>query len=111
MVAGVAKGSVGKWRRRFVERRMDGAAIATGRVIGKCYGRHRATEFRKFLDEIEANVPRDSRFYALSPARRSGRQRRNRQRCQGWKISRPIPSSESVFPLPSVLVQGCTNSG
>lgn len=33
--------------------------IATGRVIGKCYPRHRATEFRRFLDEIEANVPRD----------------------------------------------------
>ena len=31
--------------------------VATGRVIGKCYPRHRATEFRKFLDEIEANVP------------------------------------------------------
>ncbi|MGY3591859.1 hypothetical protein ACVIGB_008560 [Bradyrhizobium sp. USDA 4341] len=33
--------------------------IASGRVIGKCYGRHRAAEFRKFLDEIEAAVPRD----------------------------------------------------
>ena len=33
--------------------------IATGRVIGKCYPRHRAAEFRKFLDAIEANVPRD----------------------------------------------------
>ena len=33
--------------------------IATGRVIGKCFARHRATEFRKFLDQIEANVPRD----------------------------------------------------
>src|SRR5436853_6003154 len=32
--------------------------IATGHVIGKCYGRHRAREFRKFLDEIEANVPK-----------------------------------------------------
>jgi hypothetical protein len=31
--------------------------IATGRVIGKCYPRRRAAEFRKFLDEIEANVP------------------------------------------------------
>jgi hypothetical protein len=28
--------------------------IATVRIIGKCYGRHRAKEFRKFLDEIEA---------------------------------------------------------
>jgi transposase len=33
--------------------------IATGRVIGKCYPRHRAAEFRKFLDQIEANVPDD----------------------------------------------------
>ena len=33
--------------------------IATGAVIGKCYGRHRAREFRKFLDEIESNVPDD----------------------------------------------------
>ncbi len=33
--------------------------IATGAVIGKCYARHRAKEFRKFLDEIEAAVPSD----------------------------------------------------
>ena len=33
--------------------------IAAGRVIGKCYPRHRASEFRRFLDEIEANVPAD----------------------------------------------------
>jgi transposase len=32
--------------------------IATRHVI-ECYGRHRATEFRKFLDEIEENVPND----------------------------------------------------
>ena len=33
--------------------------IATGAVIGTCYARHRASEFRKFLDEIEAAVPDD----------------------------------------------------
>jgi transposase len=33
--------------------------IATGKVIGKCFPRHRAAEFRKFLDEIEAAVPKD----------------------------------------------------
>jgi transposase len=32
--------------------------IATGAIIGKCYARHRAKEFRAFLDEIEANVPK-----------------------------------------------------
>jgi hypothetical protein len=33
--------------------------VATGAVIGKCYPRHRATEFRRFLDEIEKAVPSD----------------------------------------------------
>jgi transposase len=33
--------------------------IATGKVIGQCFPRHRAAEFRKFLDEIEANVPKE----------------------------------------------------
>jgi len=32
---------------------------ATGRVIGKCFARHRAREFRAFLNVIEANVPGD----------------------------------------------------
>ncbi len=39
--------------------------IATGHVIGKCYPRHRATEFRKFLDEIEANVPADLEIHLV----------------------------------------------
>ena len=33
--------------------------VTTGRVIGECYPRHRAAEFRRFLDEIEASVPPD----------------------------------------------------
>jgi transposase len=31
--------------------------IATGKVIGKCYARHRAAEFRKFLNVIKSEVP------------------------------------------------------
>lgn len=31
--------------------------IATGRVIGKTFRRHRSHDFRKFLDEIDAAVP------------------------------------------------------
>lgn len=31
--------------------------VRTGRVIGQCQRRHRAVEFRKFLDTIDANVP------------------------------------------------------
>lgn len=33
--------------------------VATGRVIGKCYPRHRSAEFRHFLDRVEAAVPSD----------------------------------------------------
>jgi hypothetical protein len=33
--------------------------IATGKVIGKCFSRHRGSEFVRFLREIEANVPLD----------------------------------------------------
>lgn len=31
--------------------------IATGKVIGRCFHRHRAREFKRFLDTIEAAVP------------------------------------------------------
>ena len=31
--------------------------VATGKVIGECHRRHRATEFRKFLETIDANTP------------------------------------------------------
>lgn len=33
--------------------------VATGKVIGKCFQRHRGGEFLKFLREIESNVPTD----------------------------------------------------
>lgn len=33
--------------------------VKAGTVIGKCMARHRAQEFRKFLDEVERNVPAD----------------------------------------------------
>ncbi len=35
--------------------------VATGYVIGKCYARHRATEFLKFLREIRRTCRRTSR--------------------------------------------------
>ena len=32
---------------------------ATGKIIGKCYSRHRSSDFLSFLREIESNVPSD----------------------------------------------------
>lgn len=33
--------------------------VRTGQVIGQTHRRHRSVEFRKFLDQVEANVPAD----------------------------------------------------
>ena len=33
--------------------------VQIGKVVGRCFRRHRAREFRKFLDAIEAEVPAD----------------------------------------------------
>ena len=33
--------------------------VQVGKVVGRCFRRHRAQEFRKFLDTIEAQVPVD----------------------------------------------------
>jgi transposase len=33
--------------------------VKTGTIIGKCMARHRAQEFRRFLDTVEQNVPID----------------------------------------------------
>ncbi len=33
--------------------------VTAGTVIGKCIRRHRAHEFRRFLDEVERNAPAD----------------------------------------------------
>lgn len=33
--------------------------VTAGTIVGKCMPRHRAAEFRKFLDEVERNVPAD----------------------------------------------------
>lgn len=39
--------------------------IATGRVIGQCYPRHRSVEFRRFLDRVEAAVPSDLNVHVI----------------------------------------------
>ena len=39
--------------------------VATGKVIGQCYLRYRSSEFRKFLDRVEANVPPDLEIHIV----------------------------------------------
>lgn len=39
--------------------------IATGEVIGECHRRHRAVEFRKFLNTIDKAVPKDLEVHLI----------------------------------------------
>jgi transposase len=39
--------------------------VKAGTIVGKCMPRHRAREFRKFLDEIELNVPADLDMHVI----------------------------------------------
>ena len=39
--------------------------VATGNVIGECHARHRAIEFRKFLDVVNAQVPADKEVHVV----------------------------------------------
>lgn len=39
--------------------------VATGKIIGKCFSRQRAVEFRKFLDVIDSSVPADLEVHII----------------------------------------------
>src|ERR687889_154086 len=39
--------------------------VAAGRVIGRCYRRHRAEEFRAFLDAVDAAVPAEAEVHVV----------------------------------------------
>lgn len=80
--------TVGRWRRRFVARRLDGLLddprrgttslfaalnVKTGQVLGQLHQRPRTREFRKFLDMIEATIPAQSAHASISTSRRPAR--------------------------------------
>jgi transposase len=39
--------------------------VATGGVIGKCFARHRSSEFVKFLDHVDSQVPQDLEIHIV----------------------------------------------
>ena len=39
--------------------------VATGKVIGQMHQRHRAVEFKKFLDQLDAQVPNDLQVHLI----------------------------------------------
>lgn len=39
--------------------------LATGKVIGQCFAKHRSAEFRRFLDLVDASVPPDLEIHLV----------------------------------------------
>ena len=63
----------GRTERRTPEYRRHGTTslfaaldVATGNVIGKCFRRHRAVEFRKFLNLVDKEVPDDLDVHVIA---------------------------------------------
>lgn len=57
MAPGVAERRTHTYLRNGTTSLFAALDIATGAVIGKCYKRHRATEFLNFLKELDRNLP------------------------------------------------------
>ena len=72
--------------------------VATGRVIGRCFRRHRSREFIRFLDRMEANTPDDASVHIVMDNYATHKTKAVR----GWFAKRPhwrhihfIPTSSS----------------
>lgn len=57
MMPGVAQRRTPRYLRHGTTTLFAALDVATGRVIGKCYRRHRATEFLAFLNKLQAAAP------------------------------------------------------
>ena len=73
------------------------AAAAAGAVIGKCFGRHRATDFPSFPKEVEAAVPDGLDVHLVmdnDATQRTGKDREWLDRGRHWHV-RFTPTSAS----------------
>lgn len=59
--------------------------VQVGKVIGRCFRRHRALEFRKFLDTVEAQVPPELEVHLIIDNAGTHKTRRIRD----WFAKRP----------------------
>jgi transposase len=59
MLPGQVERRTHDYRRHGITSLFAALDVATGKVIGEIHRRHRSVEFRKFLDTVEANVPRE----------------------------------------------------
>lgn len=65
MMPGVPQRTTPRYLRHGTTTLFAALDVATGRVIGKCYRRHRAKEFLAFLNKLEAAVPDDLEVHVI----------------------------------------------
>ena len=73
--------------------------IATGRVIGQCYRRHRHQEFLKFLDVIDSKIPPEGEVHLVLDNYAGTRNTPKvvRLSCTAPAISHPLYARQHVF--------------
>ncbi len=65
LAPGVAERRTHDYRRHGTTSLFAALDVATGKVIGETHRRHRAAEFKGFLDRIEAEVPTDLEVHLI----------------------------------------------
>jgi transposase len=77
---------------------------ATGKIIGRCFARHRASEFRAFLDTVETNVPDDLDVHIIM----DNVSRHKTQAIRNWFAKRP---RWQVHYTPTSASPACAGAG
>ena len=65
MRPGLAERRTHDYRRHGTTSLFAALDVATGEVLGRCFPRHRAVEFRRFLEAIAKAVPEDLRIHLV----------------------------------------------
>ena len=74
--------------------------VATGEVLGRCFPRHRAVEFRRFL----ATSPKPSRRTSIHPGQLRHSQDGDDSRLAGWSASTALHAHERILDQPGRTV-------
>ncbi|MFC1455628.1 transposase [Microvirga arabica] len=76
--------------------------VKAGTVIGKCMARHRASEFRRFLDEVEKNMPDGFDIHVVMDSASSYKTKLIRDLvCQAAAVACPLHPDILVLDQPS----------
>ncbi len=74
--------------------------VKAGTVIGRCFPRHRAAEFRRFLDEVDAQVPPDLDIHLVLDNSAAHKTKDPRLAGQAAPLPRPLHADIGLLDQP-----------